>query len=88
MIASIPADYDILYFAYCFRPLLQIIIFSLLMMYSLWYLRLVLEIIIGQPITTSLKPIVATPQVNQTTQRNFDENNIQFVHNLWPLSIR
>ncbi|CAG8488495.1 3370_t:CDS:2 [Funneliformis mosseae] len=87
MIVSIPADYDILYFVYCFRPLIQLTLFSLLMMYCLWYLRLALEVILGQPITPSLKQTVNTPQAYQTTQRNIDENNYRYVHNLWPISI-
>ncbi|CAG8617389.1 10272_t:CDS:2, partial [Funneliformis caledonium] len=50
-------------------------------MYCLWYLRLALEVILGQPITPSLKQTVNTPQAYQTTQRNIDENNYRYVHN-------
>jgi len=60
MIVAVPKDLEILYAIYCFQPLIQMAIVFLAITYVSWYLRVAIELISGQPISSLSTSITAT----------------------------
>ncbi|CAB5378663.1 unnamed protein product [Rhizophagus irregularis] len=94
MIVSIPADYDLLYIVYHFRPLIQLSLLFILITFFSWYFQLIIMEVL--PIISSSKHIMIKLKAQTIPQRQIDfinnhpdENIFRFddiIRNLWPIS--
>ncbi|CAG8738652.1 7669_t:CDS:2, partial [Ambispora leptoticha] len=55
MIAALPSNIELLQAILFLQPFIKLLIWFLLITYTFWYLRIAIEIIAGQPVSTLVK---------------------------------
>ncbi|RGB33526.1 peptidase S8/S53 domain-containing protein [Rhizophagus diaphanus] len=70
MIVSIPADYDLLYIVYHFRPLIQLSLLFILITFVSWYFQLIIMEVL--PVISSSKHIMIKLKAQTIPQRQID----------------